>query len=48
MADGSLYQFSIDALNITTPDLAHLMANVYISRQCTYTHGRWTPFNYWV
>ena len=36
-------QSSIDALITATPNLAHLMADVYIYRQCTYTHGRWTP-----
>ena len=36
---------SIDALNTATPNLAHLMADLYIYRQCTYTHGRWTPLN---
>ena len=38
-------QSSIDALNTATPDLAHLMADlyIYIYRQCTHTHGKWTP-----
>ena len=36
-------QLSIDALNTTTPNLTHLMADLYIYRQYTYTHGRWTP-----
>ena len=37
-------QSSIDALNTTTPNLAHLMADLYIYiEQCTYTHGRLTP-----
>ena len=36
-------QLSIDALNTATPNFAHLMADLYIYRQCTYTHGRWNP-----
>ena len=36
-------QLTIDALNTTTPNLAHLMADLYIE-QCTYTYGRLTPF----
>ena len=36
-------QSSIDALNTATWNLAHLMADLYIYRQYTYTHGRWTP-----
>ena len=30
MADGPPSQLSIDALNTTTPDLAHVMADLYI------------------
>ena len=37
-------QLSIDALNTTTPNFAHIMADLYIYiEQCTYTHGRLTP-----
>ena len=39
-------QLSIDALNTITPNLAHLMADLYIYiyiKQCTYTYGRLTP-----
>ena len=37
-------QLSIDALNTATPNLAHLMADLYIYiEQCTYTYGRLTP-----
>ena len=45
MADGTTHQSSIDALNTATPNLAHLMADLYIYRQCTYSNGRWTPVN---
>ena len=38
MSDGPLSQSSIDALNITTPNLAAL-ADI---AQCTYMHDRWT------
>ena len=41
--DPLLYQSSIDALNSTTPNLAHPMADLSIYRQCTYTQGRLTP-----
>ena len=43
MADCPL-QSSIDALNTATPNLAHLMADLYIEREkCTYTYGILTP-----
>ena len=35
----------IDALNTAPPNLAHLMADIYIHRQWTFTHGRWIPLN---
>ena len=36
-------QLRIGALHTatTTQNLAHLMADLYIYRQCAYTHGRW-------
>ena len=39
MAHAPLSQLSIDALNITTPNLSALAEIA----QCTYMHGRWTP-----
>ena len=44
MADGPTCQLSIDALNTATPNLAHLMADLSIYRQCTYTHADGPPF----
>ena len=41
MADGPSSQSSIDALNTTTPNLSAL-ADI---AQCTYMHGRWTPWS---
>ena len=44
MADWPPIQLSTDALNTTTPDFAHLMADLYIFiDQCTYTYGRLPP-----
>ena len=39
IADGSP-QRSLDALHTPTPSLAHLMADLYTYRQCTYTYTR--------
>ena len=39
-------QSSIDALNTVTPNLAHLMTDLYIYiyiEQCTYAYGRLIP-----
>ena len=39
-------QLSIDACNTATPNLAHLMVDLYIYiEQCTFTYGRLTPSN---
>ena len=39
-----LLQSSIDALCTATPNLAHVMAGLYLYiGECTYTYGRLTP-----
>ena len=42
MTDAPPSQVSIYALNTATPNMAHLMPDLYLYRQCTYTNGRWT------
>ena len=43
MTEGKSHQSNIDTLNTDTPNLTHVMANLYIYLQCTYIHGRWPP-----